>query len=403
MPTLRPTPTTRSALNLGLAMAMLSALVFACSDDASDSLTRRGGPGSSGGASSSGSSGDPNAPGAGGVPLEQKLFSELEPELQKKCGATCHTDATYKPVPPAFMAPPDAYKSIKSHPGLITRDVYQSALLTKGAHAGPAASADPEFEKKLIAWLEAESLAIQSQRLPTTDPIQLTNGPNDIDLSKACVGGLTGVHLKFNASLVGTILSFSNMVITAPAGTDVHILKPKFFRVLAQPAADGTREYSDPQDSFSNTDQTVPGGADTPLAPGSVFFSGTGWTGFDFGADKIRVEAEKIEPGKVQVVQQAPTCKNVANFTANVLPSLRGGNGFTPNCAGCHGNGLAGLALNGADNALICQQVQAKLNQANIAGSLMITKVTAGPHNGGLVNNAANWQALFVNNAAVFF
>ena len=33
----------------------------------------------------------------------------------------------------------------------------------------------------------------------------------------------------------------------------------------------------------------------------------------------------------------------------------------------------------------------------------MVTKVTVGPHNGGLVNNAATWSAVFTANKAVFF
>lgn len=390
-----------SALILGLAVVLAGGALGACSDDAADKLGTRGGPGgSSGGAAADG--GDPNNPNGGGPPPEEALFRAIEPEVQKKCGGACHTDATYKPEPPAFLAPPDAYKSIKSHPGIVTRDVYQSSFLTKGPHAGPAVSTDPEFEKKVVEWLEAESLAIRSQKLPTTDPVAIVAGPNDVDLTKVCVGGLTGVHLKFTAAVIGGMLELSNMKLVAPAGTDVHILKPRFVKVLAA-EVNGQTEIADPADSFSNLDQTVPGGQETTLGPGSVLFSGEGWRPYDFGKDKIRIEAEKLEPGKVQVLEQPKVCKDVAGFTANVLPSLRGGNGFTPNCANCHGNGLAGLSLNNGDQALVCNQVLSKLNEQNIAQSVMVTKVTNGPHNGGLVNNAANWTAVFNNNRAVFF
>ncbi len=94
----------------------------------------------------------------------------FEPDLTKKCGGVCHTDGTFTPTPPKFLEGPDAYKSIKAHPGIVMRDVYQSALLTKGPHAGPAVSSDPEFEKKVIAWLEAESFAIQSPEAPHHRP-----------------------------------------------------------------------------------------------------------------------------------------------------------------------------------------------------------------------------------------
>jgi hypothetical protein len=189
----------------------------------------------------------------------------------------------------------------------------------------------------------------------------------------------------------------------AAAGTDVHVYKPKLIKVLAKANANNQTEIPDGAETFSNTDQTVPGGAETTLAPGSAFITAAGWTPFDFATDKIRIEVEKLEPGKVQVIEAAKVCKNVANFTANVLPSMKGGGGITPNCAGCHGNGLAGLSLNGADQAVVCNQVLQKLNEADLTKSLIVTKVTVGPHNGGMVNSAANWTAVFTNNKAVFF
>ncbi|AKU94472.1 hypothetical protein AKJ09_01136 [Labilithrix luteola] len=396
-----------STLTLGLAVALLGTLVLACSDDAADKLSGRATPGGRGnggnGTSGTGSSGDPGGVNGSGLSPEETLFRALETDLSKKCGGVCHTDGTFTPTPPKFLEGPDAYKSIKAHPGIVTRDVYQSALLTKGPHAGPAVSADPDFEKKVIAWLEAESLAIQSQKLPSTDPVTVTQGANDIDLSKACVSGLAGVHLKFQASLVGGMLALEQMTIVAPAGTDVHIYKPKFVKILATPKADGSTDVYDPADSFSNTDQTVPGGQETGFATGSVLFSGDGFRPFDMATEKIRIEFEKLEPGKVAVLQGADTCKNPAGFAANVLPAMKGGGGFNLNCSGCHGNGLANLSLNSNDNALVCNQVLAKMTKGNIGGSLIVTKVTNGPHQGGIITDKTGWQSLFTNNAAVFF
>lgn len=390
-----------NALTIGMAVALIGA-IGACSDDASDKLGTRGGPGGSSG--SSGGSGD-GGPGANpaGPPPEEVLFRAVEPDLQQKCGLTCHTDGTYQPTPPTFLAGPDAYKSIKAQPGAIVADYYQSVLLQKGSHAGPAVGTDPTFEAKVIEWLKMESAVIQSQKKPSTDPVALVAGPNDLDLTKACIGGLSGVHLKFDAALVGGILSLSNIKVLAPAGTDVHVYKPKFIKVLAKPDATNRSEIPDGAETFSNTDQTVPGGAETVLTPGAAFLTAAGWTPFDFATDKIRIEVEKLEPGKVSVVEAPKVCKDVAGFTANVLPSMRGGGGITPNCSTCHGNGLAGLSLNGADQTVVCNQVLSKLNEANLAQSAIVTKVTVGPHNGGLVNNAANWTALFTNNKAVFY
>ena len=396
------------ALTFGVAIAIASALGVGCSDDPASSLQGR--RGSKSGASSGGS-GDPNDPNDPNNPNrlspEETAFRAVEADLQKNCGKTCHDTGAYTPPPPTFLAGPDVYKSIKSHPGIVVRDVYTSALLTKGPHAGPAVSADPEFEKKVVAWLEAEALAIQSQALPTTPPTTIVAGPNDIDLTPACVGGLSGVHLKFEAAMVGTMLSLTKLTLVAPAGQDVHVLQPRFVRVLPAPKEDGSTDVPDPADSFSNSDQTIPGGQETSLSPGSVLFSAESWRPFDMAKDKIRIEMTKLEPGKIAVIANAATCKNVQGFVQNVLPAMRGqAGGFNLTCSNnnCHGNAAIGnMNLAQADNNLICQQVLGKLNQGNIAQSLIITKPTSGNHGGGQLTNANGWRDLFVNNAGVFF
>ncbi len=393
----------KTALTVGIVIALTGAMV-SCSSDAANTLGTRPG-GSSGASGASGGDGGSSGSNPGGPPEEERLFRAVEKDLAQKCGNACHADGTYKPTPPVFLAPPDAYKSIKAQPGVVVADYYQSSLLQKGAHAGPAVGDDPTFEAKVIEWLKMESAIIQAQKKPTTDPVALKAGANDIDLTKACATGLTGVHLLFDASLVGGILSLSNIKVKAGAGTDVHVLKPRFIKVLAKPDAKKRTEIPDGAETFSNTDQTVPGGADTVLAPGSAFLTADGWTPFDFGADKVRIEVEKLEAGKVSVIEKPKVCKDVAGFTANVLPSMRGAaGGFNINCANCHGGGLAGLALNGADQTVNCNQVMQKLNEADLAKSVIVTKVTAGnAHNGGSITNIAGWTALFVNNKAVFF
>lgn len=397
----------RLPLMLGL-VASLAAAVVACSDDASTGSLRGrpGGPSSSGSSGTPGDPNDPNDPSNPGstIPREEQLFNGLEAELNTKCGNTCHAEATYTPKPPAFLAgpnPAERYKSIKSFPGIVVPDIYTSTLVTKGSHAGPALNVDPVFEKKVMAWLTAESIAIVAVGNPSTDPITVKQGPNEIDLTKASTG-VQGAKITFDATLLAGMLSLSNIKFVAPAGTDTHIMKPRFIRVLPAPV-NGRQAISDPADSFSNVDLTVAGGQSAALGPGTALFSGDGWRPFDLAADKIRIEAQKIEKGTVPVTIAPQTCRNVQMFTQNVLPALRG-TGFTPNCSGCHGNGLAGLSLNSQDQALVCLQVMGKLNQANIGQSPLITKVTQGnAHNGGSVANIDAFRAVFVNNAAAFF
>jgi hypothetical protein len=391
----------------GFLLAGGSGVVVACSDDDPGSTldNRRaaaGGPGSSGASGGEGGAADPNDPNS--LPPEQQKFEAVKPDLLKKCGNSCHDTGTYTQPAPTFLAGPDVYKSIKSHPGIVVRDVYTSILLTKGPHAGPAVSADPDFDKKVEDWLEAEAIVIQAQKLPTTPTFTVANGPNDVDMTPVCVGGLTGVHLKFTASLVGTSLELSGLTLVAPAGQDVHIAQPRFVRVLAQPNANGFTEVADPADSFSNSDQTVPGGKETELSPGEVLFGNPSWVPFDLASDKLRIEAVKLEPGKVAVVTPAATCKDPNAFGQNVLPQIRGQQATNGKCGDCHGNGLGGMNLSSNDNGFVCQEILGKLNQADLTQSLIVKKVSGGiAHQGGQVADPAAWAKVFTDNAAVFF
>lgn len=232
---------------------------------------------------------------------------------------------------------------------------------------------------------------------PSTDPVTLVNGPNEIPLDKASTG-ITGAKLKFDASVLSGMLSLANIKVVAPAGTDTHVLKPRFIRITPD------KQYADPADSFSkNVDVTVAGGTEGNLSPAPrssrVRAGGPSTSRRTRSASRQR---KKIEKGTVQVTVAPQTCKNVATFQANVLPALRG-TGVTLNCNNCHNNGLAGLSLGSNDAALVCAQVMSKLNQANIGQSVIVTKVTVGPHNGGLVGDTKNGSGIFMNNAAAFF
>ena len=386
-----------------LLFALAGVLVAACADETSGGLTVR--RGARGGATTETDPTESSSSAAAQQTQEQESFAKVQPELLKNCGRGCHDTGAFSGAPP-FLKGPDVYASIKNQPGVVVRDVFASTILTKGPHAGPAVSSLPDFEKLVIDWLETEAVAIQSQKLPSSAPAAVVMGDNDIDLSPASNGKLTNVHLKFKAEMVGTMLSLTNVRVAAPAGTDVHIVQPKFVRVSGTAGATPEDDIEDPADSFSNSDQTIPGGQETVLSPGSVLFSAPAWRPFDAAKDKIRVEVTKLEPGKVAVVVNAATCADPAGFAAKVLPTMRstkaqGGNGQT--CAGCHGSGLAGLSLASNDNALVCNQVLGKLSQSDIPNSLIVKKVTGGTHSGGAVADANAWRNLFVANSTVFF
>lgn len=389
----------RFSLRLVSVFSAAAAVGLACGDPADELGTGRRG---------SATGGEPGAGGEVGtetvIPKEERLYREAEAELVQRCAGQCHGDGTYRPVPPTFLAGPDTYKSIKAQPGIVTRDVYQSSVVTKGQHDGPALATNAEFERKVMAWLEAESLAIKAQKLPTTEPFTVKVGPNDVDLSPVASGGLAGVRLKFEAAMLGSILQLSKIAIVAPAGSDVHLQAPKFFRVPAVVEKGKLAEFVDPADSFSNLDLTVQQGKETEIPPGSVIFSGAGWVPYDLAGDKLRIEVTKLEKGTYQVAEGPKTCANVQTFQNNVLNQFRGGASL--NCQNCHnqnGNN-GGFRVDGNDVAFVCQQVLIRLNEGNLAQSLVITKPTGnGAHTGGKVQDQQGWMNAITNNRAAFF
>ncbi len=336
-----------------------------------------------------------------GPTLGELRFRALESDLDRLCGNVCHTTGSYSPVPPTFLALPDQYASVRAHSGIVMPDPNESSLITRGAHAGPALSDDKALEGRVRDWLTAEAVAIQNVTLPTTNPFALVSGNNDVDLSRLCTGSLTAVHLTFQASMLGDILQLSNLTLSVPAGTDAHLLKMRIVKI--RPEGDGgVTEFPDPGNTFENLDVTVPGGADTVIAT-LASFTAEGFAPFEMASDKIRIEASKLEPGQVRIVEVPKVCKDATGFTQRVLPNMRGGGGFNLNCANCHDNGLGGLSLNDGDRSQVCTQVLGKLNQTNIGQSLIITKVTAGPHTGGIITDAAGWAKVFTDNAGIFF
>lgn len=391
-------------LVLSLSSVVALALV-ACGDDVTPGGRQRLG--------ASSSSGDPSDPDAAGITdggadapvTKQEVrvaraeaeFRKVEQELVKTCGGAagvCHVNGTYAGNPQKFLAGPDAYKSIKTSPGILVKDPYQSTIITKGQHAGPALYGNP-LEKQLIDWLILESLVLAGEDLPSTDPISIVMGPNEVDLSKAATG-ITGVKLKFDASKIGTILSLTKVRVNAPAGQAVHIQSPKFYRVPANkdPKDD---DIVDPADSFSNADQTMNGGADQTLNPGTVVFSGWQWA----EGDKLRIAFFKLEKGVVQEGGVTGACKDPAKFNADLAGLFRGGLSINCTNATCHGatSQGGGFDLRGilgtppADLATGCLNVQQRISKDNVANSLILRKINGGlTHNGGTANNAAQLQ-----------
>ncbi len=384
----------------------------ACGDDA-DKLTKKGSSSGSSGSSGGDDTVDSGLTAAAAQAAAQAQFLALYTDFDKTCGNVCHKAGQASGSPPTFLGGTDAdkaYLSIKAFRGIVTKEPTQSILWDKKAHSGPSLSDTPDLQKKIQSWLTAESVALVVEQKPTTDALAIVQGPNDIDMTPACTGGMTGVHLKFTADLLAGSLSLTDVKVAVPAGSDAHLSGLLLFKKLAAAKPDGTTEVADGADSFSTLDIQLPNGAETQIATG-VILSADGFSPYDLAADKVRFQVTKLEPGKVKQAGGATTCKDAAGFATKVLPSMLGQGGVTPTCSNCHSQANAQANLNltqqkgGApDNDFICSTVLAKTNKADFANSIIIKKVVGGvAHNGGTVNNPAAWAKLFTDNQAVFY
>lgn len=394
-----------AALTSAVGLAGVGVLA-ACSDDSTGpKLPPNYGTSSSGGNPTDGGGGAEGGT-AAQVARAEAAFRKIEGELTKTCGGAggiCHQNGTYPGNPAKFLAGPDAYKSIKAQPGVVVRDVFQSTLITKGGHAGPALGATPDLETGVQEWLNLEAIVLQGAKLPTTEPIAIVMGANTIDLSKAGTPEAAGTKLTFEAAVIPPgILALSKMQIVAPATGPVHLVHPFFFRVKANPSKTELAEVPDPADTFSNADQHFAAGSTEKLEPGTALFSSPDWKWVD--GDKLRIEFSKLEKGIAPTDAGVLACANATQFGTAITPVLR-----TDGCTagGCHGGpgmggGLSLMGIAGANNnnADACREILLRVNKANFAQSTVVRKLNGGlTHSGG--QKPATVTAL-MNNQAVF-
>jgi hypothetical protein len=366
---------------LAVGAAVLGAAAFACAPDGDSLLGDGTGPGSS--SSSSGAIGDGGDLAEASVQqLSDKalaMFRAIEPDLDKTCGGPCHQDGVTGAAP-RWLAPPDAYVSIRAYPGIITPDPDTSKLLTRGPHAGPAMPQD--LGARTRDWLSVEALLIKKQVLPTTDPFTIATGPNSIDISKAGTG-VDGAKITFDATINGSLLTLSSVKLVAPATTAVHVAHPLFVMLLS-----ATQEKPDPVDSFSNTDQTVGAGQSGGLGPGELLW--VNWV----GGSQMKIEFNKLEPGKA--VGDSGTggggCKSVATYGSSAVPAIQGNT-----CLNCHQgqnpNATSALDMTqvGKDNTAACGQALSKVNLADKPNSAIILAPTGKIQHPFQVGDAQGW------------
>jgi hypothetical protein len=311
--------------------------VAACGDGANGQLG--GGPGTSSWSGLEGGvvtvnqeTSDAGTTGEGGssAAQDQALFDALLPKFNGTCGGDCHQKGLGGA--PAYLSLPDPYASVTKFPGIVVATADQSILLTKGQHEGPNL-VDP-LRTQIEQWLTAESQGVTAMTLPSTPVFDLQPGTNTVVLSNVAKG-ITGTSISFVAKFQGSVLTLSSIQVTPPKSTGVEIAAPMFVVIPSQGAAE-------PDNSFSNVDQTFSAGQKAMLAPDVLIL--TDWSQ---GA-QMKIEFNKIAPAAAVSDAGAGGCKALSSFIANAVPAIQGNT-----CMSCHDTGGSGnttFDLSGIDS-----------------------------------------------------
>lgn len=314
----------------------------------------------------------------------RELFVALQPELVGTCGRSCHNEGDTPGSPPKFLAGPDVYTTVKGWNGLVTKNVFDSRLLAKGAHEGPALDGPNEpLRKKLVEWLDAEATLMVEKASLSTPVLDLPAGASTIDLG-ALVPGIPGAKLSFDASLGPAFLALSNMRVRGADNTAIRVVHP-IFRLVR-----GGAELPDPVDSFSNLDDKFPQAQEKALGPGQLFL--LEWK----QGDRLRITFETIEPTTIPnvPVDTNKPCKALQAFIDNAKPQFQ-----NDGCLDCHGDGGSGqstmdLSQLDVDDGQACTQALKKVDLANKANSVLIqSPAGARGHTGGKVADPAGYTA----------
>jgi hypothetical protein len=336
----------------------------------------------SGGGGGGGSGGGAGMGAGAPVQTPEDLFNALEPPLFTACGS-CHGVATGLAAAPKWLLGPNRYATVMAYPGIIVPDPENSLLLTIGdtvQHAGgPGLSDSPpvNLRDQVANWLAAEAASIADVPLLQTSPFPIKNGPNAVNISK---GGVNGASMSFTVDLMGSIIIFTDMTITAPASTGLEIDHPIF---AIWTGADAGPPTGDISDSFSNLDQVVPAGQTAPLGVGLLVLDvaatiGSNWS----SSDKIVIEftsltAVKDSDGGADAATSG--CKALSTFVADAVPAIQANQ-----CLTCHQGENATATTNldltmlGTDNAAACAQALLQVNLTSPAMSNIILAPTGG-------------------------
>jgi hypothetical protein len=335
-----------------------------------------------------GSGGGSGGSGGGNVDMAPdvvgKFYSDVEPIITPACGG-CH-GMTGTAAPAFMMAQPDMLQNLLSYPGIISSSTQKSRLYMKGLHEGPAFT--PDQLMTVGAWIDFynanRAIGDGGDARPSISPFTPSmTAMNSIDLA-ALDPSISGVKVTFTAQMVGTSIELTNIKVTTPASTGVHVVHPVF--VIWDQNLTPT---PDPVDSFSNLDETVFSGTTSALGPGTLLMP-------NFAAGDLISVAFVTAEAKMAGGSDGGTttgCKNLAMFVSNVKPLLAANNCSTQ----CHTGGTptAGLKWDTTPDAALCVVALTEINTTTPASSPLLQQpdpAQAGNGHPVKVNPFTNFQ-----------
>jgi len=314
--------------------------------------------------------------GDGALTPEQKVAmaawtNKAYPHLQQQC-VGCHSGST---AGVEFLA---GGSSSAVHDALMNFSVQvvnldapeSSRLLTKGAHAGPALTAQESSD--ILEWIQAERDAagvMPDAGLQTGKftPLLCTGGvPGDATCPVNHVSldglGLPGATIDLVAQALSQDLYVTDLRLTASVD-GVYLEHPLF---VSWPADSTQPEVPDSLDRFFDVKMNeMPMAAPDPIGGGTAAFVGfmpTNQVSIHFKAiGKYMADSGTGGGGTTQ-----SGCRQLASFKQNAQGPLN------TNCASCHAGGDANAkaamditGINSQDDAtvqLACNQVRSRIN-----------------------------------------
>jgi hypothetical protein len=328
-------------------------------------------------------------PGGPGPNARTVFETSIQPLLLGDCGS-CHANAANTLAPHFLIGDPDLFTTVTSWGDeLIGPTPESSLLLTKPKHLGPS-YLQPELQslsdhKPIIAaWITQYRAELASAAdmavAPRLEPFAPVAGTKTIDLT-VLDARIAGATLSFDIATVGgTLLRLSNLRLTAPASTGVHI-KSTLFSTYAPTDADKVVALDS---DFADKDLFAAAGTTAAFNPSVTVFS------WDSG-QLVGVAFAVIEPSSGTTPVTSVGCKDLAAFGAFMTRLTTAQPGMANACSSggiCHGQsgGTGGLNLNGisATNAAVCKSVLDNVSVTMPAQSAVYQHVTDGSmHMGG--------------------